>query len=68
MKVRAKDTVHVSNVRAEPFAAGDTFELNEGEARQLIKRGLVTEVKAAAAPANKKAPEPKNKGAGGGTV
>ena len=61
MKVKAKDTVHVSNVRSEPFVEGETFELEEGQARQLIERGLVSEVKAAAAPANKKAPEPKNK-------
>lgn len=69
MKLKAKDTIHVSSVRADPIRAGETFEVNDSEGRQLVDRGLATKVvepKAKKAPAakNKMAAAPANKAAG----
>ncbi|HVQ09532.1 MAG TPA: hypothetical protein VMS43_13960 [Allosphingosinicella sp.] len=71
MKLIANDTLHVSNVRADPLRVGEEFEINDEEGRALVARGLAREVKVkasgetkkAAKPANKKAAEPKNKSA-----
>lgn len=58
MKVKAKDQLHVSSVRAETFRAGDEFDVSDPVARDLIKRGLVARV---TAPKKKRAQEPDNK-------
>lgn len=66
MQLKAKDTMHISSVKAENIRPGEKFTVSDVTGRDLIKRGLAEQVKprarkAAAAPANKKAAEPKNK-------
>lgn len=63
MKLKAKDTLHVSSVKPENLAPGEEFEVSEAVGRSLVERGLATEVKAAPAPKNKAEPKPKNKSA-----
>jgi hypothetical protein len=48
MKLEAKDTIHVSNVRQEPFERGEKFEIEKTQGADLVKRGLALEVKAPA--------------------
>lgn len=70
MKLKAKDTLHLSSVKAENIRPGEEFEVSDGEGKSLVDRGLATKVaspkpaaKKAAAPSNKKAAAPKNKSA-----
>jgi topoisomerase IA-like protein len=68
-KLKALDTLHVSNVKADPIRPGEEFEVEPGAAKSLIERGLAKEVRApakkkAASPANKAAATPANKAAG----
>lgn len=43
MQLIAKDTVLVSSVRSEPLTRGERFELEDGQAKALIERGLAEE-------------------------
>lgn len=56
-KMKAVDTLQISNAGPDNIAPGETFEVSENEAKQLEDRGLATRVgekKAEkAAPANK---------------
>lgn len=67
MRLKAKDTMHVSSVKADNLVKGEEFDVSDAEGKQLIQRGLAEKVKAppaakrAAAPANKKAAAPSNK-------
>lgn len=61
MKLKAKDTIHVSSVQAEPIRAGAAFEVGDAEGQQLVDRGLAAKI--AAAPKNKMAKAPANKSA-----
>lgn len=64
MKLKAKDTLHVSSVKADNIAPGETFEVSDDMGRQLVERSLAAEVKAAkadAAPSNKMESAPSNK-------
>lgn len=60
MKLRAKDTLHVSSVKADNLQPGEEFEVADDTGRQLVERGLATEVKseAKAAPAHANKAEP----------
>lgn len=64
MKLKANDTLHVSSVKADNIAPGETFEVADDTGEKLIERGLATEVKAKAEPEhkNKAEPAPTNKG------
>lgn len=69
MKLKANDTLHISSVKADNILPGDQFEVSDERGRDLVQRGLATEVKPPAAkkaaePSNKKAAEPSNKKAG----
>lgn len=66
MKLKATDTMHISSVQAENLVKGDVFTVSDAEGKQLVDRGLATQVgkpaaKTAAAPSNKKAAAPSNK-------
>jgi hypothetical protein len=68
MKLKAKDTMHISSVKAGNILPGETFEVPDPEGKQLVDRGLATRVSApkppakrAAAPRNKMAAASKNK-------
>lgn len=77
MKLKAKDQLHISNVKPDPIRPGEEFEIADPEGRQLLDRGLATRVKAekkmdksskreskaAEQPTNKAAPVPSNKAA-----
>lgn len=56
MKLIAIDTLHISAVGPDAIRPGAPFELNDGDAKNLISRGL-----AKRAPIDKKAPAAKNK-------
>lgn len=45
MKLKANDTLHVSSVKADNLAPGEEFEVSDDMGRQLLDKGLVTEVK-----------------------
>lgn len=58
IKMKANDTLHISNVGSENIQAGDTFEVTETDAKQLEDRGYAKRVGAAkseAAPAKEAA-------------
>lgn len=62
--MKAVDTLHVSSASAAAIQAGEKFEVNEGEAKELEVRGLAKRVgaaKAEPAPANKMEAAPENK-------
>jgi hypothetical protein len=67
MQLKANDTLHVSSVKADNIAPGEVFEVADDTGRQLVEKGLATEVKAQKAekaePAheNKMEPAPQNK-------
>jgi hypothetical protein len=63
MKLKANDTLHVSSVKADNLAPGEEFEVSDDFGRQLVERGLATEVKSDAPVANKKEADPANKSA-----
>ena len=44
MKLRAKDSLHVSAVGPDAIRPGQEFSLNDGDAKSLISRGLAEEV------------------------
>ncbi|CAL8981550.1 hypothetical protein RHODGE_RHODGE_02825 [Rhodoplanes serenus] len=72
MKMRAVDQLHISAVRPDVIAAGEEFEIEDGEGAKLASRGLarVIEVaeKAAPAPSNKSEPPPANKSEAAGAA
>lgn len=45
MKFKAKDTLHVSAVKADNILPGEEFEVSDDFGRQLVERGLATEAK-----------------------
>lgn len=45
MKLKAIDTLHVSSVKADNILPGESFEVSDDFGRQLIERGLASEVK-----------------------
>lgn len=47
MKLKAIDTLHVSSVKADSLLPGEAFEVSDDFGRQLIQRGLASEVKGA---------------------
>lgn len=65
VKMKALDTLHISNVQADNIMEGDTFEVSETEAKQLEDRNLAKRVSGAkaekAAPENKMEAAPTNK-------
>lgn len=75
MKLKAIDTLHVSSVKPENIAPGEEFEVSDDFGRQMVERGLATEVagskkaetpepepvKADRPPLNKMEPAPSNK-------
>jgi hypothetical protein len=64
VKMKATDTLHISSVQEKPILAGETFSVNEGDAKSLEDRKLAIRVggaKAEAAPANKAEAAPSNK-------
>ena len=68
MKLKAKDTLHVSSVKADNLLPGEEFEVSDDMGRQLVERGVATEVKATKAKAepehaNKAEQAPANKSA-----
>lgn len=48
MFLKARDTIHVSSVSSDNIITGQTFEIDALAGASLIKRGLATEVGAAA--------------------
>lgn len=44
MKLRAKDSLHISAVGPDAIRPGREFSLNDGDAKSLISRGLAEEV------------------------
>lgn len=64
IKMKALDTMHVSNAQADNLLAGDEFTVSEAEAKQLEDRKLAKRIgaaKEAEAPANKMQAAPENK-------
>lgn len=71
MRVIANDTLHVSSVKADNLLPGEEFEVSDDQGRQLVERGVATEVKGGAteppaakaeiAPLNKMIAPPANK-------
>lgn len=69
MKLRARDQVHVSSVRADSLRPGEEFEVGDAVGEELMQRhpGLFerldegAEEKAEPAPKNKAAPRGRNK-------
>ncbi len=64
MRLKANDTLHVSAVKADNILPGEEFDVSDDFARQLIEKGLATEMKGekSAAPVeNKMEDEPANK-------
>jgi hypothetical protein len=64
MKLKARDTIHISSVKAENIVEGEIFEVSDPVGNDLVKRGLAAKVggaKAAAKPRNKAAAKPNNK-------
>lgn len=47
MRLRAKDTVHISAVQSDNLVEGDEFELEDAEGQKLIDRGIAELVDAA---------------------
>lgn len=62
VEMKALDTMHMSNVQAENLVAGDTFSVSETDAKILEDRGLAKRTGKKAAPENKMAAAPENKG------
>jgi len=58
MEIIAKDTLHISSVGPDTIRPGQRFELNDGDAKMLIDRGL------ASAASGKAEQPPKNKAEG----
>lgn len=58
MKLKANDTLLISSVKSDNILPGEQFEISDERGRDLVERGLATEVKS---PAKKKAPAPRNK-------
>lgn len=50
MKLKAKDTLHISSVKPDNILPGEEFEIDDAGGKSLIDRGLATEVKATAPP------------------
>lgn len=67
MKLRVKDTIHISAVKSDNIVTGEEFEIEDVAGQSLIDRGLadlVTENAEPAAPekkVEKKAPAAKSK-------
>ena len=51
MKLKANDTLHVSSVKAENILPGEEFEVSDDFGRQMVERGLATEVSGSKKPA-----------------
>ena len=51
MKLTATDTIHITQLGAEPILAGQAFDIDADTARDLIDRGLATAVVEKAKPA-----------------
>jgi hypothetical protein len=68
MKLKANDTLLISSIKSDNILPGETFEVSDERGRDLVDRGLATEVKPtakkAAAPKNKMATPPANKAGG----
>jgi hypothetical protein len=60
MKLKAKDTLHVSSARPDNIAPGEVFEVSDDTGRQLIEKGLATEV-GGQVTVKANAPEPEQK-------
>ena len=50
MKLKAKDTLHVSSVKPDNIQPNEEFEINDADGKSLVERGLATEVKPAPKP------------------
>lgn len=73
VKMKAIDTLHISNVGPDNIEPGASFEISEADAKLLEDRGLAKRVGGAkaesAAPANKaKAGAPENKAISAATI
>jgi hypothetical protein len=58
MKLKANDTLLISSVKSDNILPGEQFEISDERGRDLVERGLATEVKT---PAKKKAATSRNK-------
>ncbi len=47
MKLKANDTLHVSSVKADNILRGEQFEVANNVGKELVDRGLATEIKPA---------------------
>lgn len=65
IKMKASDTLHISAVKAEVIAKGETFSVSEADAKDLESRKLATRVggakEAPSAPETKMEAAPLNK-------
>jgi len=50
MKLIATDTLNITAVKRENIEAGEAFEIEDGQAKELVKRGLATEAQPEPAP------------------
>lgn len=46
MKLIATDTLNITSVKRDNIEAGEAFEIEDGQATDLVNRGLATEAKA----------------------
>jgi hypothetical protein len=59
MRLRAKDTVHISSVQSDNLIEGDEFDLDDAEGQKLVDRGIAEPVgKSASASAPTPSPAP----------
>ena len=62
MKVKLIDQLHISEVSADTMPGGSVIAVSDPTGQDLVARGLATKV--SAAPKNKMAAQPANKGRG----
>lgn len=70
MRLKAKDQIHLSSVKADTIRPNEEFEVSGPIGKDLVSRGLASEVrtkrrnsKGGKKPGNKAAPMPENKSA-----
>lgn len=64
MKIKLNDTLHFSDIRREPFVAGDTLDVPAGQAKSLIDRGLARKVEGSSRRNKAQGASPSNKAEG----
>lgn len=48
MKLKANDTIHISELKSGNIVPDEEFEASESTGKELVERGLAVEVKATA--------------------